>query len=59
MKCKWCESEGRFGDRHIRLFYAKNGGDFYACDKCLIEHGREDDYDVPSPYNDLLIELGV
>ncbi len=59
MKCKWCNEKYYWGPNHLHYILAKKRKPFYACDKCLKEHGREEDYDIPSPFNDLLAELGV
>ena len=59
MKCKWCKNGCQFEVGVLSFIIDGKGGSFYACENCLKEHGREENYEVPSPYNDLLIRLGI
>lgn len=66
-KCKWCKrsaDEIRWDNddktqNKIHAILPWNGPLFFACDECLKEHGRGEEYEVPSPYHDLLVSLGV
>ncbi len=62
MECDYCKMDGFKAWMYgipLRLIYPKKGKSFLLCDNCLVCHGLEYDYDVPSPFHDLLIELGM